>query len=52
VTVGGGQTVPVLVSLEVDSDFDGHLIADLSSGLFGIQCPAVIVVLIAVPVGA
>jgi hypothetical protein len=51
VTVGGGQTVPVLVSLEVDSDFDGHLIADLSSGTFGIQCPAVIVVLTAIPVG-
>lgn len=32
------ETAIILVSLEVDSDFDGHMIADMASGSFSVQC--------------
>jgi hypothetical protein len=37
-------TASILVSITVDSDFDGRLVADLNTGTFGIQCPLVAVV--------
>jgi hypothetical protein len=38
VFIRGSETVIVLVSLEVDSEFDGHMVADMNSGNFSVHC--------------
>jgi len=43
VFVRGAETVIVLVSLEVDADFDGHMVADMNSGDFSVHCHHLIV---------